>query len=138
MNEQTNAGALRPSPPPLPATQQELLSGKLLKVGRNLNDEVDDVHVTLWAKPEYRALHDAVYDEEAIEGSLMADNLEAAGMMRAFVTGTDAHAVRYPRIAKAKKATIAKALGYVTKRYGQNRNQRRKMVHGEVVNGGEE
>lgn len=130
----------RHRPPPLPTTQRELIDGKLTKVGRTLNDEVDDIHVILWADDKYREYHEAVWQEEAVEGSTVADNFEAAAMIREFATKDEESRLRYPRVARAKKATIVKALGYVTTRYGQNRNQRRRMIHGEVMpnNGNEE
>jgi hypothetical protein len=133
-----NQNIERLRPPPLPATTEGLLAGKLTNVGRTLNDEVDDVHVVLWANPAYRALHDAVWPEEAVEGSLAADNIFAALEVRKYAKLNKDNEAKYPRIVRAKAATLAKALGYVTRRYGQNRSQRRSTVKGEVVRNGDD
>ena len=73
-------------------------------------------------------LLDAVYDDEAVEGSLAADNLEAAAMIR-----DRAVKLGMTELADKKKATIAKALGVVLKRYELSRTERRNTVDGKVV-----
>jgi hypothetical protein len=72
-----------------------------------------------------------VYDEQAVEGSLAADNVMAATMIREYAKKVDEdHA-----LANEKLATISKALGVVLRRYEISRKERRNMIHGETVPG---
>jgi hypothetical protein len=111
----------------LPTGTAAHLAHRKLKSKRTLNDLVEDVHLTLVEDPSYVAFLNAVFDEQAIEGSLAADNLEAAHMIRerAKKIGSD--------LAREKKATIAKSLGIVMRRYEWSRKERRNMVAGEIV-----
>jgi hypothetical protein len=112
---------------PLPTSTAAHLAHRKLKSKRTLNDLVEDVHLLLVEDEKYIAFLDAVFDEQAVEGSLAADNLEAAHMIRekAVKMGSD--------IGKEKKATIAKSLGIVLRRYEWSRKERRNTVDGEVV-----
>ena len=118
--------AIRPRPEPLPAKLDDWQ--RKLKARRTLNDLVEDVHRILVEDPNYLRLLDAVYDDEAVEGSLAADNLEAAAMIR-----DRAVKLGMTELADKKKATIAKALGVVLKRYELSRTERRNTVDGKVV-----
>lgn len=113
---------------PLPATTQDLLAMRRLMRERTLNDHVDDAHVALWADKDYRALLDAVYDEDAVEGSLSADNLLAAGMIR-----DQAKRQANPQLSTKKLATIVKALNVVLRRYGIARKDRAVTVGDEIM-----
>ena len=105
-----------------------------IKEKRTINDMVEDAHLALFASdPEYPPLLDAVYDEQAVEGSLSADNIVASQKIREW--GKDGG------LAKEKLATISKALNVVLRRYEFSRKERRFTVHGLVVqpeNGGGE
>jgi hypothetical protein len=120
--------ALKPSPPALPDTTEKFLSLRKVKSKRTLNDQVEDLHIGLYEDETYVGFLYAVYDEQAIEGSLAADNLEAANMVR-----EKAKKAGYDEVARQKKATIAKALGVVMRRYEQSRNERRNTLRGERV-----
>lgn len=98
------------------------------ELNRTLNDQVEEIHLVLVENPEYLRWLDAVYDEQTIEGSLAADNLEAAQMIR-----EEAKRRKITRVAEAKKATIVKAMNIVLRRYGMARTDRRNMVGGEIV-----
>jgi hypothetical protein len=101
-------------------------------LARTINDLVEDIHTVLVDKsPEYVGYLDAVYDEQAVEGSLATDNTLAAMLIR-----DEAKKRNVPRVADAKLATIVKALNIVLRRYGVSRNERRNMVVGEIVNTG--
>ena len=78
--------------------------------------------------PTYRALLRAVYDEQAVEGSLAADNTFAAIMIREKAKTIDGN-----ELAGEKAATISKALGVVMRRYHSSRNERRNTLEGEIV-----
>ena len=115
--------------PPLPSTAGEHLAHRKLKAKRTLNDHVEDEHLKLIENEDYRALLDAVYDEQAVEGSTEADTLMAAKMIREKAVKTN-----NTEVTRQKLATIAKALNVVLSRYGFGRKQRRNTVGGEVVN----
>lgn len=91
---------------------------------------VEDVHLALYEDDQYQSFLYAVYDEQAVEGSLAADNIMAAELIR-----DKAKKMDHGELAKEKLATIAKALGVVLRRYGFARKERRNMVRGEVVPG---
>lgn len=118
-------------PPPLPEKIEEWQ--RFLKAERTLNDLVEDIHRILVADEEvgstYRTLLRAVYDEQAKEGSLSADNIFAAMMIRNKARELDA----VHELADQKAATISKALNIVMRRYHSSRKERRYMLEGEVV-----
>jgi hypothetical protein len=118
--------SVRPLPPALPASIDDWT--RFLKQERTINDMVEDIHRTLVNESQkYRDYLRAVWDEQAVEGSLSADNYEAATMIRdkAKTIGSE--------VANEKKATIVKALNVVLRRYHASRKQRRHMVAGEEV-----
>jgi hypothetical protein len=101
-------------------------------LSRTINDLVEDIHTALVDKNgDYLKYLDAVYDEQAQEGSLAADNTLAAMMIR-----DEAKKRNVPRVADAKLATIVKSLNVVLRRYGVSRTERRNMVGGEIVSTG--
>lgn len=115
--------------PPLPQKLEEWQ--RRLKAERTLNDLVEDIHRMLIDDPRYRKLLRAVYDAHSVEGSLSADNIMAAGMIRA-----KADEIGSAEIAGEKLAVISMALGVVLRRYGESRKERRLRLHGtEVPNG---
>lgn len=122
------ANQVRLQPVPLPATREEMLSRKTLKA-MTLNDYVDQIHVTLFGEnEEYTDLLDAVYDEDAVHGSLSIDNAFAAKIIRDY-----AHAQGVPYIAGKKLATIVKSLGVVLRRYHMSRKERAVTIGDEIV-----
>jgi hypothetical protein len=134
----TNLSQLtKPLPPKLPESREQYLALRKGNMTRTLNDMVEEIHLSLANNETYENFLYAVYPEQAQEGSLTADNLEAASMIR-----EEAKKRRIDAVAREKKATIAKALGVVLRRFGQTRDERRRMVEGEIVpgqneNGGE-
>lgn len=123
-----NKTVSRPLPPPLPATKQDLLAQKTMTAQRTLNDYVDDIHLALWDNAHYQKLLEAVYPEEAVEGSLPADDLLAAMAIRDYAKE---HKIDF--VIERKLATIMKALKVVARRYHISRHERRNMIGGEVV-----
>jgi|SRR6185312_640774 len=128
-NQSAPRGVAKARPPALPATTSDLLGQRKFEMKRTLNDHVETIHLKLYENEDYQRLLDAVYDEDAVEGSLAADNLLAAKMIRDFAIadGFD------PYVADKKLATIAKALGVVLRRYGVSRKERSRMIDGETV-----
>jgi hypothetical protein len=112
--------------PPLPEKIEDWT--RHLKAERTLNDLVEDIHRILVEEAEYRALLRAVYDAHAVEGSLAADNVLAAMMIRA-----KAKDIGSTDVANEKLAIISMSLGVVLRRYKASRKQRRQTVAGEEV-----
>lgn len=94
----------------------------------NLNDYVERVHLILIKDGSYLAYLEAIYDEDAIEGSLAADNLEAARLIRNY-----ARSKAIPQIANRKLATIVKALNIVLRKHGTSRKERSVTLGGKIV-----
>jgi hypothetical protein len=126
---QTNGRQLA-APPPLPATKNDLLAQRVGQMRRTLNDMVEDIHIALYDDEKYCSYLYAVYDEQAVEGSLSADNVMAATMVRDHAKKSENNP-----LAREKLATISKALGVVLRRYEISRKERRNMIHGETVPG---
>jgi hypothetical protein len=115
-------------PLPLPATAEDHLQHRIMQTQRTLNDMVEETHLQLIEDDKYRDYLNAVWDEQAVEGSLSADNIMAATMIR-----TKAVKMGNAILAREKLATISKSLGVVLRRYEFSRKQRRNTVGGEVV-----
>jgi hypothetical protein len=118
-------------PPPLPVASKDWK--RFTKTQRTLNDHVEEVHKALLDSDQgeqYRAFLFAVYDEQAVEGSLAADNVLSAKMIREW-----AEKEENQELTREKPATIAKALGVVLRRYHESRKERRQMVDGEIIEG---
>ena len=122
----TELKARKPIPLPLPTTQEQWLADR--KVERTLNDLVEEVHKRLVEDEQYIAFLFATWDEQAVEGSLAADNLMAASVIRDLARKEDIAIVK-----DQKLATIAKSLNIVLRRYGKSRKERRNTVGGEIV-----
>jgi hypothetical protein len=67
---------------PLPAKISDFIAQRKGDLQRTLNDQVEEVHLALYQDDSYRQLLAAVYDEQAVEGSLAADNVMAAMRIR--------------------------------------------------------
>lgn len=118
-----------PLPPRLPETVTDFREHRKLKSDRTLNDMVEELHLLLYEDDTYHRFLYAVYDEQAVEGSLSADNIMASELIRERAEKLDkAHP-----LTKEKLATISKALGVVLRRYNQSRKDRRDTVGGEKV-----
>jgi hypothetical protein len=117
---------LKLRPPPLPAKIEDWT--RFMKIERTLNDLVEDAHRILIDKKEYRVLLEAVWDEDAVEGSLSFDNCKAAELIRNWAKTQSGH-----ELAGKKLATISKSLSIVLRRYHSSRNERRHMVDGAIV-----
>ena len=118
----------RPKAIPLPATVEDMLAQRRTMAGRTLNDYVEDLHIKLWSSPAYQQVLAAVYDEDAVEGSLAADNLMAAQMLR-----KQAQQDGVAQVSNRKLATIVKALNVVLRRYHLSRKERSMTIGGQVM-----
>src|SRR5215475_11487551 len=105
--------------PPLPEKIEDWV--RHIKAERSFNDLIEDLHRTLVNEnPKYRAYLRATYDAHAIEGSLAADNVLAAMIIR-----EKAKEIGSSEVAAEKLAIINLALGVVLRRYHASRKQRR-------------
>jgi hypothetical protein len=115
---------------PLPATTGDL-HRKSLRT-RTLNDFVEDVFLALFDDPDFQKYLDAVGNDDAVEGSVLADEFEAARMIRK-------HAPDSSPLKQKKLETIRKALAVVMRRYEISRKERRQLLGGEIIpNGNDE
>lgn len=106
--------------PPLPSTRNALLAGYKLKRKRSINDLVEDVIVELWdADAEFMKFVGAIYDSQAIEGSLSDDDVMAAQIIRTYAKKNGNH-----EIAKQNIHTIKLAMRVGLKRFGIDRSTR--------------
>ena len=112
----------------LPSNVEDFRARRVFGGERTLNDIVEEIALNLYRTEKFRRFNDAVYDEQAVEGSLAADNVMAATMIR-----EEAKRLQRPEAAEQKLATLSKALGVVLRRYKASRKQRRNMVGGKVV-----
>lgn len=105
---------------PLPENTAALIEQRKNKRSYSLNDMVEKHHLALYESEDYQVLLEAVFPEQATEGSLIADDFEAARMIRDRARDTgDGY------VAKQKLDTIRKALTVVLRRYGISRKERR-------------
>lgn len=115
--------------PPLPERIEEW--NREHGAERTLNDLIEDIHrILVNEDPKYRAYLRATYDQHAVEGSLSADNVLAAMIIR-----DKAKEIGSSEVAQEKLAIINMALGVVLRRYKASRKQRRNMLGGEEVPG---
>jgi hypothetical protein len=114
--------------PPLPESIDDW--ERHIKAERTINDLVEDIHrVLVNEDPKYREYLRAVHDAHAVEGSLAADNIFAAILIREKARNMEG----YNEVANEKAAIINLALGVVLRRYHASRKQRRNMLRGEQV-----
>lgn len=105
---------------PLPATVADLIEQRKNKKSYSLNDMIEKHHIALYTNDDYQSLLEAVHPEQALEGSLIADDFEAARMLR-----EKARESGDGYVAKQKLDTIRKSLAVVLRRYGISRKERR-------------
>jgi hypothetical protein len=122
---------LRPSAPPLPPAVTDLDALWKNRVPlKSLNDIVQEIHRRLWSDPEYRRYLEAIWPEEAVEGSFIMDDSEAARMIRKY-DRENGHQI--PEHSD-KLSAIVKSLHVVLRRYKDlSRQARRALVMGESV-----
>jgi hypothetical protein len=128
MQTETTTSLSKPLPPPLPVSAKDWDVARKTETRLTLNDHVERVHNVLRVQESYTRFLYAVWDEQAVEGSLSCDNTEAARLIR-----EKAKEMQIREVADQKLATIVKSLGVVLRRYNQARKQRRNMVDGRIV-----
>jgi len=140
--QRTETGRPVPESPRTPVPRNDEDWRLKIKSRLTINDHIQIAHRELREDDEYLRLVDAIYDSEAIEGSLTDDDVMAALKIRKWAEEYADSSPSAKEILKANTATIRRAHLIVLNRYGMGRKQRRKMVGGQPVdgdgNGGEE
>jgi hypothetical protein len=113
---------------PLPKTVADLMAFRKTKSARTLNDLVEAAYLKLYDNEKFNAYLNAVYDEQAVEGSTSIDNAMAALMIKELAKKDGV-----VELSSQKLASISKALNIVGRRYGFSRKERQNMLHGEPV-----
>ena len=99
-----------------------------VRIGNFADPSFPPPRISVWEEDQFQTYLDAVYDEQAVEGSLAIDNVKAAELIREKATAIG------NRVSQEKLATIVKSLNVVLRRYGFSRNERRNLVGGKIVN----
>lgn len=108
---------------PLPSNTMELIQSRKSEKVKLLHDEIELIHLKLFEKQAYKDLLDAVYPEDAKEGSLIADDFELARMIRDYAQSSN-----NAYVSSKKLDTIRKSLGVVLRRYDMDRKSRREWT----------
>lgn len=117
---QTNGGELQHRiPPALPETRVDLLAQYKLKRKPSINDIVANIIVRMWEIEEFQKLVDAIYDSDAVTGSLGDDDVVAAQMIMEF-----AKREKIEEVSSRKLHTIKLAMRVALRRYNQGRTDR--------------
>jgi len=112
--------ALLKIPPTLPQTREDLLAQYKLKRRRSINDLVEEVIVKLWDNnEEFMKYVNAIYDSEAVEGSMDDDDVMAALIIR-----DTAKQDKHIEVADRNIHTIKLAMRVALKRFDVGRGQR--------------
>jgi len=119
---------LQQRPPALPATAADWDKLRDIKQKLTLNDRVEALHRILEEKEDYQKLLYAVYDIQAVEGSLTDDDHSAARMIRDLAKERGD-----VEVATQKIAAIKSSLRVVLRRYHQSRKERKNMIGGEII-----
>jgi DNA replicative helicase MCM subunit Mcm2 (Cdc46/Mcm family) len=117
---------------PFPRTQSQMLALRRIKARKSINDLFEDAYLVMIETDDiYIRLLDAIYDSQAVEGSLSIDNVKAAERVRNYAIEHNIAALK-----DEKLATLVKVQGVVVRRYGMDRKHRRQTIGGEVVSNG--
>ena len=108
---------------PIPHTTQELLASRKTRAKPSLNALVEQILVVLWQEPDFHALFQAGYDEDAVEGSRRYDRFRAVTMIREHAQDhRDEPGME--EVATRKLSTLGRALGVALANYPLSTKQR--------------
>jgi hypothetical protein len=108
----------------LPTTVADLLARRKTSRIRNINQDIEDIHLKLWEDEEYRKYMMVVWREEAVEGSYVADDFAIARYFRDYAIANDMHIA-----GSANLASIVRSLHWVWRNYRISRQERRQFVN---------
>ena len=112
----------------LPTTRADWLPHRKVKTKRTFNDIVESTHLAALDQLDgsYKGLFDAIYNKDAVEGSLKHDSIAAAAKLRSY-----AEEQHIPEISGATLLAIEKAQNVSLRRYGFSRKERRSATPAE-------
>lgn len=116
---QSQVEQLRPQPPALPETRTDLMAHYKLKRKRSINDLVEEIVVKIWENEEFQKLVSAIYDSDAVHGSMGDDDTMAALMIKG-IAEKDQHV----EVASKNLHTIKLAMRVALRRFDQGRGNR--------------
>ena len=105
--------------PALPETRTDLLTHYKLKRKRTINDLVEDIVVKIWEEEEFQRLVSAIYDSDAVHGSMGDDDVMAALMIKQF-----ADREKHTEVASRNLHTVKLAMRVALRRFSQDRGGR--------------
>lgn len=111
---------------PLTRNKEVLKQNRKKVLLPSLNDAVDTIHETLLDDEAYIRLLEPVYNPEAVNGSLIVDDVMAAQMIKAYASEHGHEVVRRNNL-----TAIMRAMHTVWRRWNLDRKSRRNSDHGE-------
>jgi hypothetical protein len=119
----SNQNVSRLPAPALPPTVKDLLAQRKAMRTRSLNDDVEDCFLELWEDESFRSLLLAIWKEETVEGSFIADETVAAIKLRSYAVQRSMSLA-----STAKLAALMRSLRVVCRRYQIDRKFRRNQI----------
>ena len=111
------------APSSLPTKVNKFLEMRKSNSQRSLHDEVESLYLSLYEDETFRALRDAVYQEQSAEGRFIDDDVASAAMIR-----DAAKRKGIAVITREKLSVIRHSIGVVERRYNATRKQRRETA----------
>ena len=105
---------------PLPRSGREMLRHRKSSTTTSVNDAVEAVYLALLEDDSFHTAIDAVYNTQANEGSLLADDFSACIIIRDYAENNG-----HTMVAAQNLATLRHCLGVVLRRFGMSRKERR-------------
>ena len=105
---------------PIPRSGREMLKHRKSSTTTSVNDAVEAVYLALLDDDDFHKAIDAVYNTQAAEGSLLADDFSACIIIRDY-----AKANNHTMVGLQNLATLRHCLGVVLRRFGMSRKERR-------------
>lgn len=112
----------------IPATVEELRAQRVSMRVRSLNDDVEEIHLKLWADDSYQKWFQIIWPSDSVEGNHVLDDGVVAARIRAFADQNN-----MPIAANAKLGSIIRSLNVVRRRYKIGREQMRRRVGNQSV-----
>lgn len=109
--------------PPVPAKAEDWEANLKIKVPMSLNNRAHEIFKRLCENEKFLSYINAAYDEEAVEGNTIADQLQAAEMIR-----DEARKMGDVVVMKSNLWALRKALRVVLDRYAMLPEQRRRRL----------
>jgi hypothetical protein len=112
-----------PSSRALPSNVTDLEAQRVVRRTFTLLDETEQALKALFDEPQFRRLRDALEPEETVEGSIFADDIVAAQMIRKVASELNLH-----QVVSADLTLLAQKLRGAERRFNASRSQRAKAT----------